>query len=320
MSGIARSLFASAVAISAIALAYGCGVGPGPSTEGTATLDVTRDYGVEPVADGTVENPTESETVLRLLDHQTDITTRYGGGFVQSIEGIAGGVDSGRNSDWFFYVNGIESSIGSADVKVRGGDRIWWDYRDWTDAMGVTAVVGSFPEPMLQASSDEASREPVTVRCSPAAAGGSACDDTVQQLSNAGVEATVAPLKSGDPDGFDVLVGPYSELADLPQMKLIEQGPSSSGVFAGFADAGAELDGLAADTSKALKLGSGSGIVAALRDGDERPTWIVSGTDEDGVEAAAELLDGGELHDHYAVLTDGATTTPVPIVDEGTGE
>ena len=90
----------------------------------------------------------ESETVIRFLDREAEITTRYGGGFVQSIDGIAGRVGDGRSSDWFFFVNGIESSTRRAPrSSVRGGDRIWWDYRDWTDAMRVPAVVGSWPEP-----------------------------------------------------------------------------------------------------------------------------------------------------------------------------
>ena len=78
--------------------------------EGTATLTVTRDYGTEPMVEASVEDPAESETVLRMLDREADITTRYGGGFVQSIEGVAGEVSRrGGRFDWFFYVNGIES-------------------------------------------------------------------------------------------------------------------------------------------------------------------------------------------------------------------
>ena len=52
-------------------------------------------------------------------------------------------------SDWFFYVNGIESPIGAAEYELGDGDRVWWDYRDWTAAMRVPAVVGSWPEPFV---------------------------------------------------------------------------------------------------------------------------------------------------------------------------
>jgi hypothetical protein len=107
---------------------------------------VTRDYGSKTLVDETETDPHSSETVIRFLDREADITTRYGGGFVQSIDGLAGAERAGRRYDWFFYVNGIESPVGSAEVHVHGGDRIWWDYRDWTSAMQVPAVVGSWPE------------------------------------------------------------------------------------------------------------------------------------------------------------------------------
>ena len=129
----------------------GCGLGPGPASVGTATLTVTREYGTTSLDAASEDDPSESETVLRFLDRNADITTRYGGGFVQSIDGLAGSASGDRRSDWFFYVNGIESPVGATGVRVHGGDRIWWDYRDWTDAMRVPAVVGSFPQPFLAA-------------------------------------------------------------------------------------------------------------------------------------------------------------------------
>ena len=67
------------------------------------------------MVEATVEDPDESETVLRMLDREADIETRYGGGFVQSIEGVAGSTEGERRLDWFFYVNGIESPVGSAE-------------------------------------------------------------------------------------------------------------------------------------------------------------------------------------------------------------
>ena len=45
---------------------------------------------------------------MRLLQRNFDVKTRYGGGFVQQIDGVAGGREGGRRVDWFYYVNGIE--------------------------------------------------------------------------------------------------------------------------------------------------------------------------------------------------------------------
>src|SRR3954454_14421221 len=141
---------AAAAMLACSAAVAACGFGAGPSSVGTATLTVTRDYGSKTLVEATDSEPPSSETVIRLLDSHADITTRYGGGFVQSIDGLAGT----GSSDWFFYVNGTESPVGAADVHVEGGDRIWWDYRDWSAAMSVPAVVASWPEPFLHASSE----------------------------------------------------------------------------------------------------------------------------------------------------------------------
>ena len=93
--------------------------------------------------------------MLSVLDQSVEVETRFGGGFVQSIDGLSGGSDDGRRSDWFFYVNGIESPVGAAEYAPGDGDRVWWDYRDWSTAMRVPAVVGSWPEPFVHGFEDE---------------------------------------------------------------------------------------------------------------------------------------------------------------------
>ena len=55
---------------------------------------------------------------MRLLQRKYDVKTRYGGGFVQEIDGVAGGREDGRRVDWFYYVNGIEATVGAAERRV----------------------------------------------------------------------------------------------------------------------------------------------------------------------------------------------------------
>ena len=57
----------AATALACAVAAGGCGVGPGEAAEGEATLVVTRDFGAEPLASGTLEGPTPSDTVVRPL-------------------------------------------------------------------------------------------------------------------------------------------------------------------------------------------------------------------------------------------------------------
>ena len=124
----------------------GCGGSPAGEGQqgGTATLWVTRDRGAEVVL--TAEVPA-GLTILQALDQVADVETRYGGRFVQAIDGIAGSL--GGQHDWFYFLNGIEPDLGAAEVRLRPGDVAWWDYRSWKGRMEQPVVVGAFPEPFL---------------------------------------------------------------------------------------------------------------------------------------------------------------------------
>lgn len=129
-----------------------------PPADDEATLWVTRDAGSQLVLEAIV--PT-GMTVIQALDSVADVETRYGGRYVQAIEGIEG--DLVHQEDWFFLVNGIEPDLGAAEVKVRAGDIVWWDFRSWVNPAGhPAAVVGAFPEPLVNGWKGDA--RPVEVR------------------------------------------------------------------------------------------------------------------------------------------------------------
>ena len=301
-----RGVALAAVAAGAVAAA-GCGFGPGPASSGTATLTVTRDYGASPLESASETDPSESETVLRFLDRNAEITTRYGGGFVQSIDGLAGSSSGDRRSDWFFYVNGIESPVGATGVRVHGGDRIWWDYRDWSAAMRVPAVVGSFPQPFLAARSD------VQVDCSGAP---DPCATVAGALRDAGVDVTAKRGLGQSGATPRVLVGPWASISDDEAAGQIEDGPAASGVFARFAGP-RELDTLDARGEVAERQRAGAGLVAAVRLGDDAPTWVVTGTDAQGVESAASRVGEDDLQGRYALAIAGERNVPLPVEDRG---
>ena len=130
------------VAAAAVALLAGCGGGAG---SGKATLWVTRDEGRQVLLVRTVP---AGETAMQALDRSVKLSTRYGGRFVQSIDGVSGSI--GSRHDWFYFVNGIEADRGAAEYRLHPGDVEWWDYRDWGEVgESVPAVVGAFPEPFL---------------------------------------------------------------------------------------------------------------------------------------------------------------------------
>jgi hypothetical protein len=119
----------------------GCG---GKATHGTATLWVTRDRGAHVLL---VRSVPAGETAMQALTRSAKLKTRYGGRFVQAIDGIDGSLSSRR--DWFYFVNGIAPDKGATEVRLHPGDVEWWDYRSWGDGKEVPVVVGAFPEPFL---------------------------------------------------------------------------------------------------------------------------------------------------------------------------
>ena len=305
---------AVAIALLGAALATaGCGLGPG-SDVGPVWLTVTRDYGAAPVLPPASDEATEADTVMSVLERDAPIATRYGGGFVQSIDGLEAQERFGRSSDWFFYVNGVESTVGAADYPLHGGEAIWWDYRDWSAAMRVPAVVGSWPQPFTGGYDGE--RRPVAVEC---LGGGEACGAVRGALAGAGVGAeskSGLDAESGSaPDAIRILVGPWARLRQDAAAAQIEDGPQASGVFAEFEHRGTgfRLTGLGVDGKPARIFGSGAGLVAATRRYEAPPIWLVTGVDPAGVRAAAGLLDAGDLRDHYAVATEGGRETPLPV-------
>ena len=295
---------AIALLLAALAAA-GCGFGPGAEL-GDVELTVTREYGSVPVLQSTVA-VSESDTVMRVLEGEADISTRYGGGYVRAIEGVEEAERGGDPYDWFFYVDGVESPIGAADYPLRGSERIWWDYRDWGATNHVPAVVGSWPAPFVAGYGGKS--HPVAVECE---GGGTACAATREALEGAGVA-----LAGGSPaNAIRLLVGIWARLRADPAAALVEAGPAASGVFADFerGRGGYALVGLDQGGRPSRRLGPAAGLVAATRRYDEPPVWLVTGGTPGAVRAAAGLLDPARLRDHYAVATADGKETPLPVM------
>ena len=128
-----------------VVLAFAVTACGGGREHGTATVWVTRDRGAQVLYTGTVP---AGLTATEALERVRKVTTRYGGRFVQSIDGIDGSATKQR--DWFYFIDGVEGDRSAAEVTLRPGDIEWWDYRSWTgSSMSVPVVVGSYPKPFV---------------------------------------------------------------------------------------------------------------------------------------------------------------------------
>lgn len=288
-----------------------CGLGPGKKVSGEgARLEVTRNFGQMGIYSTRVSQIREGETVMRFLMSKRDVKTRFGGGFVNAINGLEAS-SSGGHSDWFYYVNGIEASVGAAEMSLHAGDVVQWDYRRWDATMRIPAIVGAYPEPFLHGSGGK--RLPVRLECSSPT--GTACKTVEQRLKDLGVSTSSGVLgSSAGPKVLRMVVAPWPKVKSFTgAVGSLKGPPSASGVFARFSADGNTLS-LENELGKPVQTAPpGSGLVAATAQEGSSPVWIVTGLTDAGVEAAARALDSNTLRNAFAVVVTPSGTQKLPI-------
>ena len=308
---LSRRSGALAALVAATIFLTGCGLGAGEEQEGGAQLRVTRDFGHEELGSVRLDTLREDQTVMRMLRSEFDVDTRFGGRFVQAIDGLEG-AGAGGTSDWFFFVNGIESGTGAAEYELSPGDRVQWDHRSWGAAMRVPAIVGAFPEPFLHGTEGE--RRPVRVECDEVES--DPCRDARQALDDAGVATSGSSLGAPGTEAVTRLV-----VARWPAARIVrgaptlEEGPEASGVFARFAEDGRSLELLdqTGEVARTVRPGDGTALVAALQPRAEELLWLVTSLDAKGLAAGVAALEEDLLRDAFAVAVTGDTVEKLPL-------
>lgn len=290
-SSSARPVLAIVGIVLAI-VAAGCG--EQAPTGDPVTLSVTTGFGQNAVGAYKETAVTAGLTAMRQLQRQAKVTTTYSGKFVDSIDGLKTGTSNGA---WLFYVDGIESDIGAASVRLIPGQVVQWDFHDWQTVQTGKAIVGAYPRPLTI--------NGTTLSCRPST--GLQCDNVGDRLKADGVRVARGT-------GTVLFkVGIWKDLKGSPGMPDLSKPAATNGAFAQFTDAGSKLvlsDGLG---KNAKTLGEGAGLVAAIRDGS-KTTWVVTGTDVDGVNRATESLQSVGLKNQFAVAVDGTGQVSLPLI------
>jgi Domain of unknown function (DUF4430) len=290
---------------SAILALAGCGIGPG-SVPVQVRLTISRDFGSSPIEQRTVGQVPGAQTMMGLLRSNARVTTGPGGNIVRSIDGVS----ASPPSRWFYYVNGVQVFHSPRTVKVHPGDHIWWDLHDPTTAREAPVVIGSFPEPFLNGLGGQ--RLPVRVEC--ASVQSNPCRTVTARLRSLGVPAAIAGI--GVTEGLDtlrVLVGTWRALRGDPGSQILGEGSQASGVYAEFATDGRRLTLFDEAMRPVRTLESDAGLIAATRFSNERPEWLITGTDGSGVELAAQAFSQTKLERHFALAVSAIAPIPVPI-------
>jgi len=256
------------------------------SGAGTASVAITRDYGHVLMKTGQVKLK-DGESAMEMVQQVAKVDTEYGGGFVSAIDGIASTTASGGKEDWFYYVNGVLSEVGSAQSAVKPGDMIWWDFHAWNGGDFVPAVVGAWPRPFTQGYS---SKDRSTLLFGAGMEG--LAHDVGVYLADSGAKVSfsskVRSLKNGG-TGPVLAFLTLEEAAGTPWVADLLKRPGKSGAFVSIE--GGKLVTLDAtgkpapvDGVQAAVISTGTGM------GDSSPVWLVLCDGEAGMAQARRLL------------------------------
>lgn len=122
----------------------GCRAGSAPLAEPvTIRVAATRDFGRELIFDreAVIERRMSAQDVLaKVTEFATD------GSYILEFEGLRGN----DQVYWMYYINGMLSKWFASGYIIRPGDVMVWDFHPWAGAHhGASAIIGSFPEPLL---------------------------------------------------------------------------------------------------------------------------------------------------------------------------
>ena len=257
-------------------------------------LIVTRDFGNMKMFGKNV-GLVKDEVGMEVMFRNLDIKTAYGGGFVNAINGLESKYTFFTGSereklDWFYWVNGILSSVGIAEYRPQPGDVIWWDYHNWSTTMFIPAVIGAYPQPFKNGFWG---KNPGTVIMYT-----ESFQEGAQKLKESllykGVKAVdiapYDPLVLESPNKYYILLGTWEELSvssDLLQKMNLKN--KLTGVYIQFKDGNLHALNFKGNT---VKKHEQAGAIYAYAAGINslKPLWLVTGTDSGGVEMALNVL------------------------------
>lgn len=279
---------------------------------------VTRDFGQQVLLDTTIQVP-QGCSALAALKQVADVKTAYGGGFVNSINGLSSQYSGGqaKQYDWLVYLNGIQSNTGALDYTMRHGDIQRWDYHRWNFRTFIPAIVGDFPEPFLHGYKGQV-KPTIIVYDGGFEQNAEELEDTLIDLGVASVSSQpIGELGDSDKRNANLIIIGYSDGEMIAEMNSAW---NKMGFFARFEEGG--LNVYTGTGEQAAQYGPGTGIIQATQSPwnpkgtgvCENVVWMVSGTDGAGIEAAVEALitRPSEMQHAFAVVVADGQIIKVP--------
>lgn len=286
---------------------------PTPAGHSTSVkVVVTTDFSKEVLLEQTIEIE-PGTSAIDALKMVAKVETKYGGGFINAINGISSEYEGTRKEkkDWFLFINGISSNVGAKDYILRDGDIEHWDFRDWSYRQFIPAIIGDFPQPLLGGYQNKVKPTVIVY--------GDRFEESarslVEKLNELGVKETSVQNfgqlteKSQEQSNLILLGTKDEEL-----ISELNDNYNKLGFYAYFDQE--KLVVLDARGEVVSEYVAGSGLIQATQNpwnpkgigSGESVVWVVSGTDEDGVKNAIQALTSRYADFQYAyavVITEG---------------
>jgi len=272
----------------------GCQIGAGDHEGGEVHLLVTANFGQETVFDERVDVQ-PGENINSVMERHMEVEYAYGGGFINSIEGIRSGYtgegERGEKKDWFLYVNGILSEAAAGSHLPEEGDVVWWDYHSWDDVFFVPAVVGSFPQPFVNGYRGDHPGAQILH--------GKGAEEPSEKLGayleeeGLSEELKISPYEQSAAENrsrMTLVVALWEELADSDYWQGLQDNRSRTGWFVEFEEeeiTPLHMDGTRPETGEEAAgavLATGSGM------GDKNPLWLVTARDSESLQLLVEKV------------------------------
>ena len=252
---------------------------------------VTSGFGEDVHFEEAIRIPSQM-SLMEGLQQIADVETKYSGGFIHDINNIRSTYESG-DSDWFVYINGIQTRTGANRYNLLPGDVAHLDLHNWEFRQFIPSIIGDFPEPFLHGY--EGDVRPTIVVYEDDFNG--EASEIVTMLAEFGIADVCAKgsdeLSQDEKKDHNLIL-----LGDMDNKLIAEMNKiwNRMGFFAHFEEGRlVVVDGIG---KTAGEYGKGTGLIQATQNqwnskgigACENVVWIVSGTDAIGVKRATHAF------------------------------
>lgn len=315
--GVSRVALPIVVALVVMAIGCSSTARSVSSEDITTRIVITQEFGQNLMLDETITVPSGA-SAMEALREVAEVETKYGGGFVNAINGLRSEYNLGIQRDWLFNINGISSNKGAGNYILQDGDTQHWDFHDWGFRMFIPATVGGFPEPFIHGFGGQ-DRPTAVVYADGFESQAETIEDLLIDLGVQNVSIQQAShLSTDDKQSANVfLIGTVDDNGLISEMNGAWD---RLGFFVHFE--GTEMLVYDGEGELSAECGSGCGVIQATQNpwnpkgtgACENVAWMVSGTDEAGVNAAIEALlnQQSDIEHAFAVVVIDGKVIRVP--------